>query len=189
MIHFGREITGSLDTILRREWLVTNGLGGYAMGSLSGARTRRYHGLLTASFQPPARRTMLVAGLDTWVEIDGRRSPIVTHEWAAGVVLPDGYRHLESFSLEDGIPVFVWGVGDVRIVQRLWMEHGSNTTYVTYTYARGTANVRLVVKPLCTYRDHHRVTKGGFPIDIQAATPPWPSGGDDDRDGASRSRG
>ena len=176
MIHFGREITGNLDTILRREWLVSNGLGGYAMGSLSGARTRRYHGLLTASFQPPALRTLLVAGLDTWVEIDGRRSPIVTHEWAAGVVLPDGYRHLESFSLEDGIPVFVWGVGDVRIVQRLWMAHGANTTYVTYTYARGTANVRLVLKPLCTYRDHHRVTKGGFPIDIQAAAPPWPGG-------------
>ncbi len=160
MIHFGREITGSLEAMLRREWLVTNGIGGYAMGSLAGARTRRYHSLLTASLQPPTRRTLMVANLDAWVDLDGRRSPLVTHEWAAGVVLPDGYRHLESFRLEGTIPVFVWGLGDVRIVQRIWMAHGQNTTYVTYTYARGTSNVRMVLKPLCTYRDHHVVTQG-----------------------------
>jgi predicted glycogen debranching enzyme len=176
MIHFGREITSSLDTMLRREWLVTNGIGGYAMGSLAGARTRRYHSLLTASLQPPTRRTLMVANLDAWVDLDGRRSPLVTHEWAAGVVLPDGYRHLESFRLEGTIPVFVWGLGDVRIVQRIWMAHGHNTTYVTYTYARGTANVRMVLKPLCTYRDHHALTKGGYHVDVEFCAVPWPGG-------------
>ncbi|MBP8972228.1 MAG: glycogen debranching enzyme family protein [Anaerolineae bacterium] len=163
MIHFGRE---TLDALLRREWLVTNGLGGYALGSLAGARTRRYHSLLTASLQPPTHRTVLVADLDTWVEIDGRRSPLVTHEWAAGVVLPDGYRHLESFHLEGTIPVFVWGLGDVRLVQRIWMAHGQNTTYVTYSYVRGSAHLKLVIKPLCTYRDHHKLTKGGYPVEV-----------------------
>jgi predicted glycogen debranching enzyme len=176
MIHFGREITSSLDTMLHREWLVTNGIGGYAMGSLAGARTRRYHSLLTASLQPPTRRTLTIASLDAWVDLDGRRSPLVTHEWAAGVVLPDGYRHLESFRLEGAIPVFVWGLGDVRIVQRIWMAHGQNTTYVTYTYARGTANVRMVLKPLCTYRDHHALTKGGYHVDVEPYAAPWPDG-------------
>lgn len=166
MIHFGREVTGNLDAVLRREWLITNGIGGYAMGSVGGARSRRYHSLLTASLQPPTRRTLMVASLDAWVEIDGRRSPLVTHEWAAGVVLPDGYRHLESFRLEGTIPVFVWSLGDVRIEQRIWMAHGANTTYVTYTYTRGTARVRLVFKPLVTYRDHHKLTKGGFDFSI-----------------------
>ena len=163
MIHIGRE---SLEALLRREWLVTNGIGGYAMGSLAGVRTRRYHSLLTAALQPPTRRTVLVANLDAWVEIDGRRSPLVTHEWAAGVILPDGYRHLESFSLEGAIPVFVWGLGDVRIVQRIWMVYGRNTTYVTYSYVRGTSNVRLMLKPLCTWRDHHKLTRGGYPVEV-----------------------
>jgi predicted glycogen debranching enzyme len=176
MIHFGREVTGNLDAILRREWLVTNGIGGYAMGSLAGARTRRYHGLLITSLQPPTRRVLMVANLDAWVEIDGRRSPLVTHEWAAGVVLPDGYRHLESFRLEGTIPVFVWAVGDVQIVQRIWMAYGKNTTYVTYTYTRGTSNVSMVIQPLCTYRDHHKLTKGGYQVDVQAGPAPWPGG-------------
>ncbi len=176
MIHFGREVTGNLDAMLRREWLVTNGIGGYAMGSLAGTRTRRYHSLLTASIKPPTRRTLLVANLDAWVEIDGRRSPLVTHEWAAGVVLPDGYRHLESFHLDGSIPVFVWGLGDVRIVQRIWMAHGKNTTYVTYTYVRGTSNVSMVLKPLCTCRDHHKLTKGGYHTDVDDYPSPWADG-------------
>jgi len=176
MIHFGREITGSLEASLRREWLVTNGLGGYALGTLAGSRTRRYHGLLVAALRPPVERTLLVAGLDAWVEIDGRRSPLVTHEWAAGVVLPDGYRHLESFRLEGSIPVFVWGLGDLRLEQRIWMAHGRNTTYVTYTYQRGAANVRMALKPLCAWRDHHKLTKGGYPVQVQACRPAWPDG-------------
>jgi predicted glycogen debranching enzyme len=177
MIHFGREVTGSLDVMLRREWLVTNGIGGYAMGSLAGARTRRYHGLLIAALQPPTRRTMMVANLDAWIEIDGRRSPLVTHEWAAGVVLPDGYRHLESFRLDGAIPTFVWALGDVQVVQRIWMAQGHNTTYVTYTFHRGTANVRLVLKPLCTYRDHHTLTKGGYRVDVDFdPARSWPDG-------------
>ncbi|MCD4686487.1 MAG: amylo-alpha-1,6-glucosidase [Anaerolineae bacterium] len=176
MVKFGREITGHLDALLRREWLVTNGIGGYAMGSLAGARTRRYHGLLIAALQPPTRRTLMVANLDAWVEVDGRRFPLVTHEWAAGVVLPDGYRHLESFYLEGSIPVFVWAIGDVRVVQRIWMVHGHNTTYVTYTYVRGTANVQLILKPLCTMRDHHEVTKGGYHVDVESSPASWPGG-------------
>ena len=177
MIHFGREVTGNLDAVLSREWLVTNGLGGYAMGSISGARTRRYHGLLIASLQPPTQRTLMVASLDAWIDINGRRSPLVTHEWAAGVVLPDGYRHLESFHLDGTIPTFVWVLGDVQIVQRIWMAHGQNTTYVTYTYTRGASNVRLMLKPLCAYRDHHTVTKGGYPVEVRLEDEsPWPSG-------------
>lgn len=176
MIHFGREVTGNLDAALRREWLVTNGIGGYAMGSMAGSRTRRYHSLLTASLQPPTKRMLMVGNLDTWVEIDGRRSPLVTHQWAAGVVLPDGYRHLESFQLDGLNPVFTWALGDVRLVQRIWMPHGRNTTYITYTYTRGTADVRLVVKPLCTYRDHHKISKGGFPIEVAPVASPWPGG-------------
>jgi predicted glycogen debranching enzyme len=176
MIRFGREVTGNLDAALRREWLITNGIGGYGMGTLAGTRTRRYHGLLNAALQPPTGRTLIVATLDAWVEIDGRRSPLVTHEWAAGVVLPDGYRHLESFRLEGATPVFTWSLGDLRLVQRLWMAHGQNTTYVTYTLTRGASRARLLLKPLCAYRDHHRLTKGGYPVEVDFSPAPWPGG-------------
>jgi len=177
MIQFGREITSNLEAALRREWLVTNGIGGYAMGTIAGARTRRYHSLLTAALHPPTHRTVTLADLDTWLDINGRRYPLATHEWAAGVVLPDGYRHLEHFELDGTIPVFTWALGDVQIEQRIWMAYGHNTTYITYTYRRGCSRVRLVTKPLCTYRDHHHLTRGGFAIDVEhVARMPWPDG-------------
>lgn len=166
MIQFGREITGDLSAVTRREWLVTNGIGGYAMGTPAGVRTRRYHGLLAASFLPPARRTLLVAALDVWVEIDGVKHPLCTHEWSAGVLLPDGYRHLETFRVEGTVPTWVWAINDVRIVQRLWMQPGHNTTYVTFAYTRGASPIALQVIPLCTYRDHHRETRGGQAVRV-----------------------
>lgn len=166
MIRFGREITGELDPSMRREWIVSNGIGGYAMGTPAGVRTRRYHSILTAALQPPAVRTLLVAGLDTWVEIDGRKHPLCTHEWAAGVLLPDGYRHLETFRLDGLIPTWTWTLGDICIVQRLWMAHGKNTTYITYEYVRGSREITLQPIPLCTYRDHHHATIGGAVISI-----------------------
>ncbi len=169
MIRFGREITGDLDTLIRREWFVSNGIGGYAMGTPGGTRTRRYHSILTAAFLPPAVRTLLVAALDTWVEIEGRRFPLVTHEWAAGVLLPDGYRHLESFALDGLIPTFTWTLGDLCIVQRLWMAHGQNTTYITYEVVRGSREITLQVIPLCTYREHHRESRGGQPVTVTIA--------------------
>ncbi|MBX3066795.1 MAG: glycogen debranching enzyme family protein [Anaerolineae bacterium] len=167
LIRFGREITGDPDALLRREWLVTNGIGGYAMGTAAGARTRRYHGLLAAALKPPTQRALLVAGLDAWAEIDGTRYPLCAHEWAAGVLLPDGYRNLESFALDGLIPTFTWSIADVQIVARLWMEYGKNTTYLTYEYRRGTRPVTLQLTPLCTHRDHHGNTHGGAAVNVR----------------------
>ncbi len=160
MIRFGREVTGDLSAAQRREWLVTNGIGGYAMGTLAGARTRRYHGLLVAAGSPPAGRMMLLAGLDVWAMVEHARYPLVTHNWAAGVVLPDGYRHLERFFLDGAIPTLVYTLGEVQVIQRVWMHHHHNTTYITYTYRRGSDPIKLELTPLCTYRPHHSVTTG-----------------------------
>ncbi len=166
MVDFGREIAGDFSAAARREWLVTNGLGSYAMGTVAGVRTRRYHGLLVAALDPPTDRRLTVAALDTWVEIEGALYPLVTHEWAAGVVLPDGYRHLERFRLEQGLPTFTYALGDVQIIKRVWMRHGHQTTYVTYTYQRGSRPVKLKVTPLCAWRYHHRATHGGYPVSL-----------------------
>jgi predicted glycogen debranching enzyme len=175
-IQFGRSITGEFGQATRREWLVTNGIGGYAMGTVGAARTRRYHGLLTVALEPPTHRYLVVAGMDAWVEINHRRVPLITHEWVAGVVVPDGYRNLERFSLEGTIPVFCWAIGGVKIEQRVWMVHGQNTTYVTWHYTHGTQPVRLILKPLITYRSHHDQTKGGTNFTVNIAPSVWKTG-------------
>jgi hypothetical protein len=90
-VQFGREICGDLESGLRREWLVTNGIGGYASATLPGVLTRSYHGLLVAALEPPVARTVLVAGSSDWIGYDGKRYPLSTHEFGAGSVSPDGY--------------------------------------------------------------------------------------------------
>ena len=83
-VAFGREITGDLSAGLRREWLVTNGLGGYASSTVAGVSTRSYHGLLVAALEPPVARTVLVADSVDWVVYDGVRYPLSTSEFGDG---------------------------------------------------------------------------------------------------------
>lgn len=159
-VRLGREICGNLEAARRREWLVTNGLGGYASGTVSGINTRRYHGLLVAALAPPVDRTVLVAGTVEWISYAGRRYPLSTHEYGDGTVAPDGYRHIESFRLEGTIPVWTFALADVLLERRVWMQHGANTTFVEYRLVRGTVPVELVVTPLVTYRGFHALTSG-----------------------------
>jgi predicted glycogen debranching enzyme len=159
-VAFGREICGDLTAGLRREWLVTNGLGGYASATLPGVMSRSYHGLLVASLEPPVARTVLVAGAVEWVTYGGKRYPLSTHEFGDGNFAPDGYRFLESFRLEGTLPVWTFAVADALIERRLWMTYGENTTYVTYRLMRGSLPLDLEVTPLVTYRGFHGLASG-----------------------------
>lgn len=160
MITFGREITGDLDVALRREWLVANGLGSYALGTVAGINTRRYHGLLVAALQPPLQRTLLLARLNETAYVDGAPYPLATNEYADGTVAPNGYCRLESFRLEGAIPVFTYNLAECLLEKRIWMEYGRQTTYVTYTLRRAAGPVTLELVPLVTYRDHHELRRG-----------------------------
>lgn len=159
-IRVGRAICGDLTAALRREWLVTNGLGGYASGSLAGVATRRYHGLLVAALEPPVGRTVLVGGTVEWATYRGQRYALSTHEYADGTVDPQGYRHLESFALEGMLPVWLFALGDALLERRVWMAHGQNTSYLGYRLLRGSAPLELEVAPLVTYRDFHSLRSG-----------------------------
>src|SRR5947209_17376449 len=97
---FGREICGSLDIAEQREWLVTNGLGGFASGTVSGNLTRRYHGLLVAALKPPVGRTLLVSKLDETARYQGTEYALAANRWLSGSVDPKGYVNIESFRLE-----------------------------------------------------------------------------------------
>jgi predicted glycogen debranching enzyme len=159
-IHFGREICGDLDAGLRREWLVTNGIGGYASATLPGILTRSYHGLLVAALEPPVARTVLVAGSSDWVGYDGKRYPLSTHEFGAGSISSDGYRYLESFRLVGALPVWTFAVADALIERRVWMSYGANSTYVTYRILRGSKPVDIEITPLVTYHTFHALASG-----------------------------
>jgi len=160
MVHLGREITGNFEAAIRREWLVTNGLGGFASGTVAGLNTRRYHGLLVAALKPPLGRTMVLARLDEQVTLDGRVYALTTNEWADGTVTPRGYTLLESFNLEDAIPVFTYALADALLQKRIWMPHGANTSFVTYRLIRGHRAIQLSLTPIGGYRDYHSHNTG-----------------------------
>src|SRR5215467_6149131 len=126
LVHFGREVCGDLATGLQREWIVTNGLGGYASGTLAGVNTRRYHGLLVAALTPPVGRTVLVGGLVEWVNYAGRRYPLSTHEYVDGTIDPLGYRHQSAFALDGMLPVWRFELADAVLEKRVWMAHDAN---------------------------------------------------------------
>ena len=107
---FGREVTGSLAVAESREWLCTNGLGGFASGTVAGLPTRRYHGLLVAALKPPVGRTVLVGGLHERIEYDGATYELSTARWADGTVAPAGYRLIERFYLDGATPALFPGV-------------------------------------------------------------------------------
>ncbi len=160
MIDFGREISGNLPSAEQREWLVTNGIGGFAAGTVAGLLTRCYHGLLVAALEPPQGQTLLLAKLDALARYRGQYHPLATNRWRGGAIAPQGYREIERFRLEGLIPTWTYGFADVQLEQRLWMAPGHNTTYSHYTYQRGSAPLDLSLKALVNYRDRHQQTQG-----------------------------
>jgi len=166
-IRLGRADCGELAGAGRREWLVTNGIGGYASGTVAGLCTRRYHGLLVAALRPPLERRLLVAKLDPVATYDGRRYGLATNAFADGTVDPHGYRHLEAFRLDGLVPVWSYAIADALLEQRVWMARGANTTYLTYTLARASGPLELVLTPLCTYRDHHSLAPARWAAEVR----------------------
>jgi len=160
-VQFGREICGDLDLAESREWLVTNGIGGYASGTVAGSQTRRYHGLLVAALQPPVGRTQLVSAIDEIVYYAGADYSLATHRWANGAVDPKGFLLVEDFHLEGTKPVWSYALADALLEKRVWMRQDENTTYIQYTLVRGSSAVDLDLKALVNYRDFHALTHAG----------------------------
>jgi glycogen debranching enzyme len=90
-LDWGREVCGDLSVAERREWLVANGLGGFACGTVAGTLTRRYHGLLVAALRPPLGRRLVVTKVEEDVDYGGRAYALSTNRWAGGSVAPEGY--------------------------------------------------------------------------------------------------
>src|SRR5690242_4510448 len=113
MIQFDQRMIGDLRAACEREWLETNGIGGFASSTLTGLNTRRYHGLLVAATQPPVGRMLLLAKLEETLVIDGRRYDLSTNQYS-GAIHPQGYRYLKAFRL-DPFPIFTYEVEGIEI--------------------------------------------------------------------------
>jgi predicted glycogen debranching enzyme len=164
-VALGHASLSTLDDALDREWLVTNGLGGFASGALAGATTRRYHGLLVAALHPPVARTVLVTKVDEDVTLaDGRAFALGTTEFSDGTVSPTGYQYLDACAMEGSVFLARYRLdGDLTLEKRVWMEHGRNTTYVQYRLgdAPGAPQpVALRLTPFCVTRDYHAHEQG-----------------------------
>jgi predicted glycogen debranching enzyme len=143
-----------LTQLMEREWLVTNGLGGYASGTIAGAVTRRYHGLLIAALPAPLGRTVMLNHLREEVRLpDGS---IVALGGLHGKQDGDGDAGdvLHSFHLELGLPVWRFALGGLVIEKRVTMAHFRNTTYISYSLVEGDGSVRLRLRPSCQFRSH-----------------------------------
>jgi len=161
MLDVGRGLCSDPRFSTEREWLVTNGLGGYASGTVAGVLTRRYHGLLVAALQPPVGRTLLVTKLDETATCDGWAHPLFANRWDDGQLEPEGYHHLERFHLEGTTPVWTFACADALLEKRVWMQQGANTTYIRYDLCRGSGPLELSIKAIVNYRDHHGNTRAG----------------------------
>lgn len=162
-IVLGREICCDLSSALDREWLVTNGIGGYASSTLVGANTRRYHGLLVGALQPPLGRTVLLAKIDEEVTIGDHTYYLGTNEYPNDTVHPAGFVHLQEVRLEEGIPTFCYAMGKAILRKTIWMEHGSNTAHIHYSLdgaSPSPATLALIL--LGNYRDYHGDTSGSL---------------------------
>ncbi|MEJ3750642.1 amylo-alpha-1,6-glucosidase [Actinomycetes bacterium KLBMP 9797] len=154
-IAFGTQVCGDLTVGGTREWLLTDGRGGYAMGTVSGLRTRRYHALLVVAGDTPAARHAGLVALDPVVTLpSGARVRLATHEWASGAVDPRGHELLERFDLADGLPRWRWRIGDVVLEREIAMTHGRPGVAVVHRLLSG-GPIGLALDAVCTWRDAH----------------------------------
>ena len=157
----GPQQSANLAESAQREWLVTDGLGGYAMGTVAGMRRRRYHALqVVAGAEAGVRRVGLVS-LETVLIIGDRRVRLATDAWGSGVVDPTGHELLAGFDLTDGVPRWRWHVGDVILEREVATRHGQATIAVVHRVVRAPNPVRVELVPLCTWRDAHATRVAG----------------------------
>jgi predicted glycogen debranching enzyme len=149
----GRDACRDYARSSRLEWLETNGLGGFAMGTVSGAPTRRYHGLLVAALRPPVERHVLLAGLHEAIVAGGAEHPLFVTQYP-GTLHPQGWRSILEFRL-DPFPTWTFEAGGVRLEKRLFLVQGEDTAVVRY---RASGACRLRIGVFVAFRDYHALT-------------------------------
>ena len=166
MIIFDSEICTDFESASKREWLETNGIGGFASATVSGANTRRYHGILTAATRPPLGRITMLSKFEETLVIDGKSYELSTNQYPNSIN-PNGYKYLKSFRL-DPFPVWIFEIEGIEIEKKIFMVHGENTTVCQWSILKteqrsdnaterkeNEERIGLELKPLLSFCDYH----------------------------------
>jgi len=173
MIRFGQDVCGNVEAALRREWLETNGLGGFASSTINGLNTRRYHGLLVAATKPPVGRFVLLSKLEETLSLDGRKFDLSANRYP-GVIHPQGFQFLIVFRL-DPFPIFTHEVDGIQVEKTVFMVQGENTTIIQYQITSNATlpeGIELELRPLIAFRDYHSLTHENGSLDRKVETKP-----------------
>lgn len=162
---------------MEREWLEADGLGGFASGTVSGIRTRRYHALLLHASSPPTGRMVLVGGLEAWLETPNRTLALSSQRYHPDVVHPDGCSRVVEFIAEPW-PTWRFRIDDgVEIKHEILARHGTSEMMVRWSASRPGAALRLNVRPLLCGRDYHALHRENpgfrFDAEVDGATVTW----------------
>jgi len=169
-ILFGPEICQNLEAASSKEWIITNGLGGYASSTILGMNTRRYHGLLVAAVRPPLGRLLALSKVEETLIAPSGRYELATNQYSS-VVHPEGYRYLVEFRL-DPWPTFLYQIGEILLEKSVFMLPGENATVIGYTLHAAPGPVELAVRPLAALRDFRWVSHENSEFNTQVTEGP-----------------
>ncbi len=158
MINFDRNVCNDFAAASSREWLETNGIGGFASGTVAGSRSRRYHALLTAATKPPLGRISMLSKFEETVFIDGVAYQLSSNQYP-GNIHPHGFELTAAFRL-DPFPIWTYDLGGVTLEKAVFMLHGENTTICRWTLKKGAKTVgdaRIELRPLLSFVDYHHL--------------------------------
>ncbi|MEJ7644160.1 MAG: amylo-alpha-1,6-glucosidase [Chryseolinea sp.] len=162
-MNFDKTVLSDFDAARGMEWIESNGLGGYASSTVSGAHSRKYHGLLVAALNPPVEKTVMLSKLEETIVVDQPDAsvPSVRYELSSnqypGVVHPTGYSYLEKFS-RDLFPEFYYNCGGIKLKKTIAAVNGENTTLVLYEVLDAFSSIVLELVPLASARDYHHLS-------------------------------
>ena len=145
----------NLENGIQKEWIITNGIGGFASATIIGANTRKYHGLLIAPLTPPARRYLILSKVDESIEIGGKQYNLYTN--IGKDYITKGYEYQTSFEKEE-IPTLKYKISDVEITKQTCMKYGENTVGILYKIKNGKQPTKLTLAPLMNFRDFHSMS-------------------------------
>ena len=170
MINFDSEICTNYEQASKREWLETNGIGGFASSTISGSHTRRYHALLTAATRPPLGRVTMLSKFEETLIIDGKAFELSSNQYPNNVY-PTGFQYLKSFRLAP-FPIWIYGVEGVEIEKKIFMVDGANTTVVQYNskFQIPNSKIELILKPLLSFCDYHHLQHENAEFDLHYET-------------------
>lgn len=159
MITFASKICTDFEKSSSREWLETNGIGGFACSTIAGANTRRYHGLLTAATRPPLGRVTILSKFEEVLEIDGESFELSSNQYPK-TVHPQGFQYLSSFELNP-FPIWTYEINGITLERKIFMVHGQNTTVCQWQILSSDAgkkrSIGLTLKPLLSFVDYHHL--------------------------------